>query len=77
MILIPAKAEENLGAKRLSVGTAYASAKIHNRFEVRPESFADLGNSVDKKISDVSLRDCDAELQQMFKNCVLMIYEIQ
>ncbi|MEP0074322.1 MAG: hypothetical protein ABJP02_10130 [Parasphingorhabdus sp.] len=76
-MLISAKAEESLARKGEVSATTYASAQIHERFEVRSKNFAKPESHVDQNLPDISLRDCDAEIRHLIKNCVLMIYEIQ
>lgn len=77
VIFVPAKAEENHARKGGASITAYASAKIHKRFEMRSDNFAETQTPIDQKIPDIGFQDCDTELRQKIEKCVLMIYEIQ
>ncbi|MEH6756191.1 MAG: hypothetical protein V7676_01620 [Parasphingorhabdus sp.] len=77
LMLVPAKAKDYHAPKGMSVGTAVASVNIQKRIEIRPDSFADSGMSLDNRISDISIRDCNFERKEMIKSCILMIYEIQ
>ncbi len=76
-LFLPVKAEEGKVRKAGASATAYASAKIHRRIEIRSSGYTEGGNDRDEWLQDISRRDCDDETRKRIKNCVLMIYEIQ
>jgi len=76
-MMIPVRAADKSNRKSNVTATASATAKIHKRFEVRPESFSEPRDHGDESVPDISFQDCDATVRKLLKGCVFIIYEIQ
>lgn len=76
-MMVPVRAADKPSGKSNTSVTASATAKIHNRFEVRPESFSKQRSYSDEGLPDISFQDCDAAVRKLLKDCVFIIYEIQ
>ncbi len=76
-MMIPVRAADKSNRKSNVAATASATAKIHQRFEVRSESLSEPRNHGDESLPDISFQDCDAAVRKLLKDCVFIIYEIQ